>query len=394
MATDDALGGRDAADRLGVLWHVLFAATLAAPTLIALAIDTLTTVERLALVALAAALGLWHWLVLARHPQWWEHRLGLMAGYWAVACGLAVALATISQSYSVLLYGLYPLMFMTLGWWGIVPIVGLTALFGWALGWSSGPAMVTNLLATAGLALLLGVFVTAIGRQSEQRREALAALAATRAELADAARHAGVLAERERLARELHDTVAQGFISVVTQLESAEQALDARPGDARAHLRSAQQIARESLTEVRRTVQDLRPDLLEGATLTQALRRAAAGWSASSGVPVDVRATGESVALHPNTEVALLRTTQEALANAGRHAGASRIVVSLSFLGDTVTLDVDDDGVGFDPRIGAVREGGGYGLLGMRERVTAVGGTLTIESAPGEGTTVAVTVPA
>ena len=118
-------------------------------------------------------------------------------------------------------------MFITLGWWGMVPLVGLTALMGWALGgWGSGSALVTNLLATAGLAALIGGFVTTIARQSEQRRDVLAALAATRAELAEASRQAGIQAERERLARELHDTVAQGFISVVTQLESAEQALD------------------------------------------------------------------------------------------------------------------------------------------------------------------------
>ena len=143
-------------------------------------------------------------------------------------------LASLHGSFTIALYGLYPLMFMTLGWWGMVPMVGLTALMGWALGgWGSGQSMVTNLLATAGLAALIAVFINAIGRQSEQRRDALAALAATRAELAEASRQAGVLAERERLARELHDTVAQGFISVVTQLESAEQALDGRhPGAA------------------------------------------------------------------------------------------------------------------------------------------------------------------
>ncbi len=118
-------------------------------------------------------------------------------------------------------------MFMTLGWWGMAPIVGVTALVGWALGgWGSGPAMITNLLTTAGLALMIAFFVNAISKQSEQRRDALIQLAATRAELAESARQTGVLAERERLARELHDTVAQGFASVVTQLESAEQALE------------------------------------------------------------------------------------------------------------------------------------------------------------------------
>ena len=136
-----------------------------------------------------------------------------------------------------------------------------------------------------------------IARQSEQRRDALAALAATRAELAAASRQAGVLAERERLARELHDTVAQGFISVVTQLESAEQALDDdRPVEARERLGTRGRPPGTACTEVRATVRDLRPDLLAGASLIQAVQRAADRWSAASGVPVQVRVTGAPVA--------------------------------------------------------------------------------------------------
>ena len=99
-----------------------------------------------------------HWLVIGRHPEWWERRLGVLAGYWAVACGLTALLATLTPSFTILMYGLYPLMFVTLGWWGMVPLVGLTAMMGWALGgWGSGSALVTNLLATAGLAAVIGV---------------------------------------------------------------------------------------------------------------------------------------------------------------------------------------------------------------------------------------------
>ena len=283
----------------------------------------------------------------------------------------------------------------------MVPIVGLTALVGWALGgWGSGPAMITNLLTTAGLALLIAVFVNAISRQSEQRRDALAQLAATRAELAESARQTGVLAERERLARELHDTVAQGFASVVTQLESAEQALEPFDGlrapdvvVAREHLGRARRTARESLTEVRRSVRALRPDLLEGSTLAEALDRLVREWSAEAGVPAETRVTGQPGPLSAETELALFRATQEALTNIGRHAAATRAVVSLSYLGGTVTLDIDDDGVGFT---GPARPGldRGFGLVGMRERVEAAGGELIIESSPGQGTTVAVSVPA
>jgi signal transduction histidine kinase len=178
----------------------------------------------------------------------------------------------------------------------------------------------------------------------------------------------------------------------VTQLESAEQALVERPEDAREHLEKARRTARESLDEVRCSVRALRPDLLRSASLTEALERAVRQASADSGVPVELRTTGDPVPLHPETELALLRTAQEALANAARHAAASRVIVSLSYLGDTVTLDVDDDGVGFDGRP-RVRPDGGFGLIGMRERVEAAGGELTVESAPGQGTTIAASVP-
>jgi signal transduction histidine kinase len=342
----------------------------------------------------AVAFGGLHWLVIVRHPQWWERRHFVLAGYWLIACGLTAVLANLHNSYLILLYGLYPLMFITLGWWGVVPIVGFTAVFGWAAGgWASGEEMITSLLASAGLATLVGAFVTAIARQNEQRRDALKALAETRAELAETARHAGVLAERERLARELHDTIAQGFTSVVMQLESAEQALTERPDDAREHLEKARRTARENLGEVRRTVSALRPELLEGSSLSQAVARAVEAWSEAAGIAAETRITGDAMTLTGETEVNLLRVTQEALNNIAKHARASQVVVSLSYLGDTVTLDIDDDGVGFAGRAGPWADGG-FGLIGMRERIASVGGELSVESAPGEGTTIAVSVPA
>jgi signal transduction histidine kinase len=378
----------------------LFTATLAMPTLIAVVDPDLTVRSKIAVVGLAAALLLAHWLVVVRHPEWWEIRTRLLGAYWILPCALVSLLATQHGSYSIALYGLYPLMIMTLGWWGMVPLVGLTALMGVALGgWGSGPAFVTNLLASAGLAALVAVFISAISRQSEQRRAALTELAATRAELADASRQAGVVTERERLARELHDTVAQGFISVVTQLESAEQSLEsgnAGVGQARTSVRKARETARTSLEELRRSVRALRPDLLESASLTSAVAELVRRWSASSGVAAELRTTGAPVALHPDAELALLRSAQEALSNVGRHSRASRVVVTLSYLEDVVSLDVDDDGVGFvaaaDPTAG-LRADGGFGLIGMRERLTAVGGSLAIESTPGHGTTIAASVP-
>ena len=391
----EAVTGQDALSRLAWLWHVLFGVTLAIPAVIAVT-DSATPAGRKALVVgLVAAIGLLHWLVVARHPQWWQRRVAGLAVYWAAMCALLTALAWLHPSFTLALYGQFPLMIMTLGWWGMVPVAGLTALMLWAVGgWSSPDDLLISVLVTSGVAAVITFFLEVISRQSEQRREAVAQLAATRAELAEASRQAGVVAERERLSRELHDTVAQGFISVVTQLESAEQALEDPDGlaQARRRVETAGQTARASLEELRRSVRALRPDLLESSSLLAALSKLAARWSAETGVPAEFRSTGDPVPLRPDAELSLLRIAQEALSNVARHAAASRVVVTLSYVGDTVTLDVDDDGVGFDgqPR---PQVNGGFGLPGMRERIAAAGGTLAIESVPGQGTTIAVSMP-
>ncbi|MCS6843951.1 MAG: sensor histidine kinase [Caldilineales bacterium] len=128
---------------------------------------------------------------------------------------------------------------------------------------------------------------------------------------------------------------------------------------------------------------------LEGASLPEALRRVAARWAQETGIPAVVAVTGEPVPLHPEAEVTLLRAVQEALANVCKHAQARRVSVTLSYMEDQVTLDVQDDGVGFDPS--AATEG--FGLAAMRQRVEQLGGSVAVESAPGHGTTVAVMLP-
>lgn len=211
-------------------------------------------------------------------------------------------------------------------------------------------------------------------------------------------RTAGTLAERQRLAHEIHDTLAQGFTSIVTQLEAAEQALDGDAPATAAHIARAKDTARDSLREARRTVEALRPEALERVALPDALRDLAARWSdAHTEAPtVAVAVDGTPARMPPAVDDALLRVTQEALTNVGRHAGASHVDVTLSYLDDLVLLDVQDDGVGFD--VSAVTgngdvSGGGYGLTSMRERVALVGGALVVESAPADGTTVAARIP-
>ncbi|TMR30812.1 sensor histidine kinase [Nonomuraea zeae] len=230
----------------------------------------------------------------------------------------------------------------------------------------------------------------------EESGAKLAALAeenaGLQAQLLTQAREAGVLAERQRLAREIHDTIAQGLTAILTQLEAAEgTAGDA--GAVRARLDAARAMAKESLTEARRSVQALRPAPLHEAQLPAALREVAAAWSRSTGVPVAVSVTGDSRPLHVEVESTLLRVAQEALANAGKHAGAARVGLTLSYMEDVVALDVRDDGRGFDPANPGATDGG-FGLVAMRQRVTRLAGDLTIETAPGQGTGVSATVPA
>lgn len=239
-----------------------------------------------------------------------------------------------------------------------------------------------------------------ISEQNEERRQALSRLEAAlvenaglHAQLLTQAREAGILDERARMAREIHDTIAQGLIGIVTQLEAADQARD-RPADHDRHLDNAERLARESLAEARRSVEASMPAALESGTLADALADVTRDWSELNGIPAEVTVTGNVIALHPEIEVALLRIAQEALANVARHAGATRAGLTLSFIGDVVTLDVRDDGVGFNASEPNAATGSGFGLSAMRQRVARVAGSLAIESEPGRGTALSARVPA
>lgn len=239
-----------------------------------------------------------------------------------------------------------------------------------------------------------------LGELSVQRREAVARLEAAleenarlHAQLLAHAREAGVLDERQRMAREIHDTLAQGLTGIITQLEAVKQS-SGRPEEWQRHLENAVRLARESLSEARRAVQASRPGSLDGARLPEALAEVGKQWSAINGVPVEVTTTGDPVSLHPEIEVALLRTAQEALANVAKHAMATRAGVTLSYMGDVVTLDIRDDGVGFEVPNGSEGSGAGFGLTAMRQRVGRVAGRLIVESEPGGGTAISACVPA
>jgi signal transduction histidine kinase len=258
------------------------------------------------------------------------------------------------------------------------------------------------------IATAMTKLATVINAQSERRQEMIEELAETNAKLEAAmrenaglhaqlltqAREAGVLDERQRLAGEIHDVLAQGLTGIVTQLEAADAAAT-RPTDWRRHLAAAKQLARDSLTEARRSVQALRPQPLAEAALPEAIAEVVDGWTKITGVAAELITTGTARPMLPEIEATLLRTAQEALANVGKHANAARVALTLSYMEDLVTLDVRDDGAGFDPGAPLAQEyEGGFGLAAMRERLLRIAGSLEVESEPGGGTAVSACVPA
>jgi len=233
-------------------------------------------------------------------------------------------------------------------------------------------------------------------RQSVRQRVLIDDLVRTRRDLAATERRAGVLAERQRLSTEIHDTLAQGLSSQRMLLQAAERVWESDPDAARAHLGKAAGITSRGLAEVRRFVHDLAPADLAEHSLPGALA-ALAERESGPGLTVEFRLDGTPGPLPERSEAALLRIAQGALANVREHAAATRAALTLTWLDDQVSLDVADNGRGFDasaaPPTDVSDRARGHGLPAMRIRARQSGGTLTVESTPGEGTVVSAAIP-
>jgi signal transduction histidine kinase len=258
------------------------------------------------------------------------------------------------------------------------------------------------LVLNAGLAAAFAQMHVRLQTTSDQRAETIGDLERLNARLERAiaentrlhetvvaqAREAGVQEERQRLAREIHDTIAQGLAGVVAQLQASQDEPD--PQRRRAMVRRATELARGSLTEARRSVLDLGPASLAGAPLPEALTALVAGWDDDHPAKTDLVLTGDVRPLHSEVEATVLRVVQEALTNVAKHARAGRVGVTLSYVDGEVLVDVRDDGVGFHPDEPAT----GFGLRGMRQRAERLAGALDVESEPGGGTAVSARLPA
>jgi signal transduction histidine kinase len=307
-------------------------------------------------------------------------------------CGLVALLAVAeanAASVTFILLALGPQCFMVSYGLAIVAVVAMNAtgvLIALARGASGAELQTTIWIAVLGTAFSIGfgTWITRIIDQSAERAELIAQLERTRAELGEANREAGRLAERDRLASEIHDTIAQGFTSIVMLVQAAEAVIGDDTDRARKQLDLIARTARENLAEARALVSGLAPAALAAAPLADALARLADRAGEESGVRATFEVRGEPRPLGTGAEVVLLRVCQEALANVRRHAGASSAQVVLSYCDNEVSLEVSDDGTGFNAELPTT----GYGLRGMRARVSEIGGELTVRSVPGKGTTV------
>jgi signal transduction histidine kinase len=358
---------------------------------------------------IAAAAAAWI-TVLVRLRPGWTRRRPLMGIYFAGLVAFIAVLTARSPWFAFFTwFGFLHAFRYLAGLWRWIGCAAVAIFFAMAQSGGFHRPTVSSVAIWVLLAcldvVLVGAF-TLLGvkseEQSEARRQMIAELAEAnqrlkemmaentglQAQLLTQAREAGAADERQRMAREIHDTLAQGLTGIITQLEAVQQTADDAGRERR--IGNAKRLARDSLAEARRSVQALRPQALEDSRLPEALAGEVARWSVTSGVAGEIETTGEARALHPEVEVTLLRVAQEALANVAKHARASRAGVTLSYMEDVVSLDVRDDGVGFAP----APAGRGFGLIAMRQRVSRLAGQLEIESEPGAGTAVSASLPA
>lgn len=359
--------------------------------------------QRWQTLAVAVLITGWHWWMISAHPAW-PGRRARMAGYFAVVLGLTWFLVGREWMFLPVVVAWCAMAFVALpGGWAYAGAAGAAFVATAASNGLSYTGRLAMWAAWMAAASLFGAAFRFMEDQVAQRHTTVEQLqrvntqlqllaaenAGLQARLVADARTAGIRAERQRLAREIHDTLAQGLVAIVTQVEAAEE--EARdPAAVRHRLATVRDLARDSLTEARRSVQALRPGPLAATTLPQAVTGAAERFSALAGVPAAVTVSGPPQRLHPEIEVAALRVVQESLANVARHAAAGRVGVTLTYLDDELLVDVRDDGGGFDPAV----TGAGFGLAAMRQRVTALAGRLQVESAPGAGTALSAAFPA
>jgi signal transduction histidine kinase len=313
----------------------------------------------------------------------------------SIALGLGAALFAVHPLFFFGLFALYPLCFIafppklelpaliTLG------VASALAIAGWN-GWGVGGWVIAAVQAglAGAFAFTLGRWIDRVIVQSRERAQLLAALESTRTELASVHRSAGIAAERDRMGTEIHDTLAQGFTSLLMLVRGVQSSMVTNPDGARKLLAVAEQTAQDNLDEARALISNSRPAPLQNAPITAALDRLVTQFDRDTSIDASMEIVGTPRPLDPAQEVVLLRTAQETLTNVRKHARASKVVLQLQFFDNNVELVIVDDGAGFD----TTTSKSGFGLSGMQARATQVGGSVIVYSTPGKGTRVQVSL--
>ncbi len=383
-----------------LFWHSAFYVSLILATGLAFTFGAATVQHRLVLCALALALGTWYIGSLLKSVEYWRSRVLRTSCYLLIGWSIWAVLITQSPLALFLIFTLYPQLFVFLRFpWYLVGACLLLGVPLWSLVTGQGDRSGVVIILLGGpVSMGLGLYIEALVRQGRERARLIHELQTTRQQLAEASRHAGIMQERQRLARDIHDTFTQGLSSMVMQIEAMDAALSPDDTKGRQALERVGRIAREHLAEARRLLWALQPEVAERARLSDMLRPLAQHWAEESGVSVGVTITGQVISLRPEIEVTLLRATQEALANIRKHAQANSVVLTLSYMEEIVALDIADDGIGFDPNTLPTsllgETSGRFGLKALRERIEQLEGTFSLESTPGLGTTIAVALPA
>jgi signal transduction histidine kinase len=380
-------------------WTGGFWALIALAVVWLLASPDLTTGRRVTGAVAIAVLSLAFLVLLHRGEQDQEQDTGWRpVAYLVVAVVVVGVLCGVDGALSLLMFVVHPQIWMftpgparAIGLviaMTVTGTVGYLVRFGFTLQTLQevGPLMAVGLL----FSVLMGMWVSRIIEESAERAELIAALQSARAELGEAEHARGVMAERERLAGEIHDTLAQGFTSIVMLAQAAAAGIARHPERAAERLATIEQVARENLAEARALVAAFAPVDLEGTTLIEAVRRLTTRFAEQTGLMVSVEVDDHTAWLDRAREVVLVRAVQESLTNVHRHAAARRVLVRLSAEDGGARLEVGDDGIGF----AAGDDAKGFGLAGMRGRVAQVGGQMEVDSTPGVGTQVVIRVPA
>ncbi|MEV0092826.1 sensor histidine kinase [Streptomyces sp. NPDC050738] len=377
-------------------WDAYFAVVWAATVVFVLGTDTPGLPVRITAAALLALLIPWYVMVgrpviSAEGDD--EHRGSV---YLAGAVLLFLSASWLVGETRLATFALAPQCFMLLRVRRALiamSVIVLAPVIGWALVWHPARQVVffNTVFAVASLAFsfFFGTWINKVIEQSKERAVLIAELDTKREEIARLSSAHGALAERERMSREIHDTLAQGFTSLLMLIQVVEAEVEHDLPAARRHLQLMADTTRQNLAEARALVAGGAPADLDGSSLPDAVRRLAARHAEQTGAAAEVTVAGTVQPLPPGLEVVALRTCQESLANARKHAGPDTpVAITLTYADLALTVSVKDTGRGFDPRV----PNQGYGLSGLRARAVEVGGTAQVRSGPGEGTTVTVSL--